>query len=64
MGPEVIIPCVAIIAVGVAVIMYTLLRTPKTPAGMGSTPSIDLGEMPEPTDDEAEKEETAPEAEA
>ncbi len=58
MGTEIIIGCVAVIAVGVAIIMYALLRTPKTPAGFGARPSIGLGEMPQ-VDEEGEKEGTA-----
>lgn len=53
MSPEFIFICVATIVIGVAIIAYTLLRTPKTPASIGTRPSIDLGEA---TPDEAETE--------
>ena len=56
MNPEVIFACIAVIAVGIAIIMYTLLRTPKTPAGMGDRPSIDLGDMPESDEGATEEE--------
>ena len=38
--------CVGVIAVGVAVIAYILLRTPQKAASFGDTPSIELGEDP------------------
>jgi hypothetical protein len=59
MGPEIVFGCIACIAVGVGVIMYVLLRTPKKPASIGDVPSIDLGdEVPkEPSEDEATEDE-------
>ena len=46
MGGLEIVGCVAVIVIGVAVIAYILLRTPKKPASFGDTPSIELGEVP------------------
>ena len=63
MDPKLVFACIAIIAVGVAIIMYTLLRTPKTPAGIGSVPSIDLGEEPK-AEEPDEAEDAAPADEA
>ena len=53
--------CVGVIAVGVAVIAYILLRTPQKPASFGDTPSIELGEEPvaEGEADVEEKEEAS-----
>jgi hypothetical protein len=39
--------CVGVIAIGVAVIAYILLRTPQKPASFGDVPSVELGEQPE-----------------
>ncbi len=50
-GALMTVGCVLVIAAGVAVILYTLLRTPKTPASIGDYPSIDLGEMPTESDE-------------
>ena len=59
MRPELIFACIAIIVVGVAVIMYTLFRSAKPAARIGSSSSIDLGnEVP----DEAIEEESAEDA--
>ena len=56
MHPGVVFGCIAAIAVGVAIIMYTVLRTPKDTAKFGNRPSIDLGEVPdEPTEEGAEE---------
>lgn len=49
MNPWVTVACIAAICVGVAIIAYVLLRTPKKPAGMGEQPHIDLGAAPEDT---------------
>lgn len=57
MHPGVVGGCIALIVVGVAVIMYTLFRTPKTPARFGDRPSIDLGEEVPDEQDETEAEE-------
>ncbi len=54
MNPFVTIGCIAAICVGVAIIAYVLLRTPKKPAGMGEQPHIDLGTAPEGTPDPEE----------
>ena len=59
--------CIAVIAIGVAVIAYILLRTPKKPASFGDAPSIELGEEPKAEDEaevatEATEEAEAPEA--
>jgi hypothetical protein len=54
MRPELIFTCIAIIAVGVAVIMYTLFRSSKPSATIGMGSSIDLGD--EVPDKEAEEE--------
>ena len=66
MHPAVVAGCIAAIAVGVAIIMYTILRTPKAPASFGDRPSIDLGdEVPdEPIEEEGEKDPAEEEAEA
>lgn len=55
--------CIAVIAIGVAVIAYILLRTPKKPASFGDAPSVELGEQPEAegTEENAEATEETPE---
>ena len=55
--------CIAVIAIGVAVIAYILLRTPKKPASFGDVPSVELGEQPETegTEENAEATEETPE---
>ena len=60
MRPELIFACIAIIAVGVAIIMYTLLRPAKTATHIGRVSSIDLGEE---TPNEKEEETTDNETE-
>ena len=52
MHPGVVFGCIAAIAVGVAIIMYTVLRTPKDTAKFGNRPSIDLVEDPNAPDEE------------
>lgn len=42
-----ILLCAAVIAAGVGVIMYVLLRTPKNSARIGDRPSITLGDEPQ-----------------
>ena len=66
MHPAVVAGCIAAIAIGVAIIMYTILRTPKAPASFGDRPSIDLGdEVPEtPTEEEGEEAPAVEEPEA
>ncbi|MBQ8174503.1 MAG: hypothetical protein IJ009_03795 [Clostridia bacterium] len=61
MGPLEIVGCVAVIAVGVAVIAYILLRTPKKPASFGDVPSIELNEQPEAEDEATESAEESEE---
>ena len=65
MRPELIFACIAIIVVGVAVIMYTLLRTSKPPVQIGGRSSIDLGdEVPdEPTEEDEEADDATEKAE-
>lgn len=46
--PSEIVLCIAAIVIGVAIIMFTLLRPAKGQAQLGSRPRIDLGdEVPE-----------------
>ena len=59
MGGLEIFGCVAVIVIGVAVIAYILLRTPKKPASFGDTPSIELGDAPATEGDGAEASEEA-----
>ncbi len=63
MSPEMIILCIAIIAVGVGVIAYVLLHGPKEAAHIGSPAEISLGEEPD-ADDASEEEDGAPAAAA
>ena len=59
MKPELIFACIAIIVVGVAVIMYTLLRSSKPPVQIGKPSSIDLGdEVPDEEEETADAEES------
>ncbi len=53
-----ILLCAAVIAAGVGVIMYVLLRTPKNSARIGDRPSITLEDEPQA---DAEPDETAEE---
>lgn len=57
--------CVGVIAIGVAVIAYILLRTPQKAASFGDTPSVELGEDPaaKGEGEEATEEPAEPEAE-
>lgn len=50
MTPSEIILCIVAIVIGVAIIMFTLLRPAKSRAQIGSRPRIDLGD--EETDEE------------
>lgn len=52
MDPLTIVGCVAMIAAGVALIAYILLRTPKNAAPVGTKSEISLGE-PLPSEEEA-----------
>lgn len=57
--------CVGVIAIGVAVIAYILLRTPQKAASFGDTPSVELREDPAAKEEgeEATEETAEPEAE-
>ena len=63
--PEILLS-IGVIAIGVAVIAYILLRTPKKPASIGDEGSISLGEadVPAEAEDAAPEADTAPEADA
>ena len=57
--------CVGVIAIGVAVIAYILLRTPQKAASFGDVPSVELGEdsTAKEEGEEATEEPAEPEAE-
>ena len=55
--------CVGVIAIGVAVIAYILLRTPQKPASFGDVPSIELGEDPAAKEEGEEQKEEPTEPE-
>lgn len=63
MGALEIVGCVAVIAIGVAVIAYILLRTPQKPASLGDVPSIELGEEPAAEGESEEASEAVKESE-
>ncbi len=56
--------CVGVIAIGVAVIAYILLRTPQKPASFGDVPSIELGDEPAEEAEENAGETAEPEEKA
>ena len=57
-NPWFVIGCVAVIAIGVAIIAYIMFRTPNSAAKIGDVPSIELGDMPEAQETEETEEET------
>ena len=54
MDTWVIVGCIAVIAIGVAIIAYIMFRTPNTAAKIGDVPSIELGDVPEIPEADAE----------
>ncbi len=56
-NPWFIIGCIAVIAIGVGVIAYIMFRTPSASAKIGDVPSIELGDIPEVPEADAETEE-------
>ena len=56
LSPLAIVGCIAVIAVGVAVIMYVLFHAPKEGAAVGTRPEIGLGDDGDAPSDDADEE--------
>ena len=56
LSPLAIVGCIAVIAVGVAVIMYVLFHAPKEGAAVGTRPEIGLGDDGDAPSDDADAE--------